>query len=258
MRPLIGVPCRTGVRGENAEKPVYYSNKSYIHAVESAGGVPVIIPILNDHEILRSLLGRLDGLLLSGGIDVHPNMYKEEAAVDLGETDPELDKLELYLARWAWQEDMPTLGICRGMQLMNISLGGNLYQDLDTGYEGDLLKHANWHLPRNEIIHSVTIAPDSRMRQILGVDKILVNSLHHQAIKQPGKGVVTSGLAEDGIVELIEIPERSFMLGTQCHPEELYADNPVWSRLFRSFVDASANKTQQQPAIRPSAMPVSA
>ncbi|GCE31439.1 gamma-glutamyl-gamma-aminobutyrate hydrolase [Dictyobacter alpinus] len=258
MRPLIGVPSRTGVRGENAEKPVYYSNKSYIHAVESAGGVPVIIPIMNDYESLRSLLFRLDGLLLSGGIDVHPNTYKEEATIDLSETDAELDKLELSLAHWAWQEDIPTLGICRGMQLMNVSLGGSLYQDLATGYEGDLLKHANWQLPRNETVHSVSITPGSRMREVLGVDKILVNSLHHQAVKNLGKGIVASGLAEDGIVELLEIPERSFMLAAQCHPEELYSDNPVWSRLFQAFVDASSDKMGRQMDTLASVMRASA
>ncbi|GCE24024.1 gamma-glutamyl-gamma-aminobutyrate hydrolase family protein [Dictyobacter kobayashii] len=245
MRPLIGIPCRTGVRGENAEKPVYYSNQSYVHAVESAGGVPIIIPIMNDYESLRSLLSRLDGLLLSGGIDVHPSTYKEEAIAAISETDPALDKLELHLARWAYQEDMPTLGICRGMQLMNVARGGTLYQDLDTGYENGL-QHANWHLPRNQTIHSVSIDPDSRMYQILGSDEVLVNSLHHQAVKKLGDGVAASGLAEDGIIELLELPERTFMLGTQCHPEELYHDNPIWARLFRSFVEASIEKMSLQ------------
>lgn len=245
MRPLIGIPCRTGVRGENAEKPVYYSNQSYIHAVESAGGVPILIPIMNDYENLRSLLSRLDGLLLSGGIDVHPSTYREEAIAAVEETDPALDKLELHLARWAYQEDIPTLGICRGMQLMNVARGGTLYQDLDTGYVNSL-RHANWHLPRNQTIHSVSIAPDSRMHQILGTDKVLVNSLHHQAVKKLGDGIIASGLAEDGIIELLEMPERAFMLATQCHPEELYRDNALWSRLFRSFVEASIDKMSQQ------------
>ncbi|GLV55286.1 gamma-glutamyl-gamma-aminobutyrate hydrolase [Dictyobacter sp. S3.2.2.5] len=248
MRPLIGIPCRTGVRGANAEKPVYYSNQSYIHAVESAGGVPVLIPIMNDYDNLRSLLSRLDGLLLSGGIDVHPSTYKEEVIAAIEETDPALDKLELHLARWAYQEDIPTLGICRGMQLMNVSRGGTLYQDLDSLYENGL-RHANWHLPRNQTIHSVSVDPDSKMYQILGSDTVLVNSLHHQAVKKLGDGIIASGLAEDGIIELLEFPERTFMLATQCHPEELYRDNATWSRLFRSFVEASIDKMSQQVGV---------
>jgi putative glutamine amidotransferase len=245
MRPLIGILCRTGVRGENLEKPIYYSNKSYIHAVESAGGIPVLIPILKDFDSLHALLSRLDGLLLSGGIDVHPVAYQEEARAELTETDLELDKLELVLARWAWQEDMPMLGICRGMQVLNVALGGTLYQDLATQYPKSL-QHANGNLPRNQVVHSVDIVPDSRIRQVLGVDDVMVNSIHHQAVKELGKGIVASGFAEDGVVELLEVPERSFMLAVQSHPEELYHDYPVWTRLFRAFVVACSEKMDQQ------------
>lgn len=257
MRPLIGIPCRAGVRGENSEKPVYYSNKSYVHAVESAGGVPVLIPIMKDFDSLHTLLSRLDGLLFSGGIDVHPVAYQEEVKAKITETDLGLDKLELVLARWAWQEDMPTLGICRGMQLLNVALGGTLYQDLATDYPKSL-PHANGDLPRNQTVHSVDIMPDSRMRQVLGVDNVMVNSLHHQAVKKLGKGIVASGLAEDGIVELLEVPERSFMLAVQSHPEELYRDYPVWTRLFRAFVVACSTKMDQQLATAPSELSASA
>ena len=241
MRPLIGIPCRAAIRSNHPEKPVYYSNKSYVQAVESAGGVPVLIPMMKDLENLHALLSHLDGLLLSGGIDVHPSSYQEEVDAALSETDPELDKPELVLARWALQEDIPTLGICRGMQLINVALGGTLYQDLETGYQ-DGLQHANWSLPRNQLIHSVSIDPKSQMRQVLGVDKVMVNSLHHQAVKELGKGVLASGKAEDGIVELLEIPDRTYMLATQCHPEELYRDNPVWMHLFRGLIKACEKK----------------
>jgi putative glutamine amidotransferase len=257
MHPLIGIPCRASVRGENSEKPIYYSNKSYVHAVESAGGIPVLIPILKDFDSLHALLSRLDGLLLSGGIDVHPAAYQEEVQVELTETDPELDKLELVLARWAWQEDMPTLGICRGMQILNVALGGTLYQDLATDYPKGL-QHANGNLPRNQTVHSVAIAPDSRIRQVLGVDNVMVNSIHHQAVKELGKGIVASGFAEDGIIELLEVPERSFMLAAQNHPEELYHDYPVWTRLFRAFVVACSAKMDQQADVAPAELSASA
>lgn len=257
MRPLIGIPCRAAVRGSNPEKPVYYSNQSYVHAIENAGGVPVLIPIMKDFDSLHTLLARLDGLLLSGGIDLHPSAYQEEVQATLTETDTELDKLELVLARWAYQEDVPTLGICRGMQLLNVALGGTLYQDLASGHESTV-QHANGSLPRNQIIHSIAITPESRIHQVLGVGDVMVNSIHHQAIKKLGKGMTVSGVAEDGIIEFIEVPERSFMLAIQSHPEELYKDYPIWTRLFRAFVVASSQKMDQQLETAPSELSVSA
>ena len=155
----------------------------------------------------------------------------------LGETNPKLDELELALAQWALQEDVPTLGICRGMQLLNVALGGNLFQDLDSQYPGSL-KHPNWELPRNTLIHTVRIERGSRMEKILGSHEIEVNSLHHQATKEPGNGVRISGYADDGVAEMMEIPDHRFMVAAQCHPEEMYDDSPIWPRLFQAFIDA--------------------
>lgn len=244
MRPLIGIPCHAGV-GASSDRPIFFNNKAYVGAVERAGGVPILIPILDDLNGLQTLLPRLDGLLLSGGIDVDPRHYQEEPHPMLGETNPELDELELALARWATQEDMPTLGICRGMQLLNVARGGNLYQDLASQYPGSL-KHPNWELPRNTVVHKVSIDSGSRMAEILGTHEVSVNSLHHQGAKEPGKGVVISGRAEDGVAELLEIPEQRFMMAAQCHPEEMYADEPMWARLFHAFIEASAKPVVKQ------------
>lgn len=236
MRPLIGIPCHAGLRAET-DRPIYYNNRTYIHAVERAGGVPILIPIFDDLSGLQALLPRLDGLLLSGGIDVDPRYYQEEPHPMLGVTNPQLDELELALAQWALQEDVPTLGICRGMQLLNVALGGNLFQDLDSQYPGSL-KHPNWELPRNTLIHTVRIDHGSRIEKILGAHEIKVNSLHHQATKDLGNGVQISGYADDGVAEMMEVPDHRFMVAAQCHPEELYDDNPMWVRLFQAFVDA--------------------
>lgn len=236
MRPLVGIPCRAGVRGE-AKRPVYHGNQAYVHAVENAGGIPILIPFMEDQASLYSLLPRLDGILLPGGIDVHPHQYKEEVHEAVKESDPQLDALELILARWAWQNDLPMLGICRGMQVLNVSRGGTLYQDLSAQVPSDI-PHSNWDQPRSAINHDITVEPGSRMDQILGERVIAVNSLHHQAVKDPGEGLVVSGRAPDGVIELIEAPERRFVLAAQCHPEELYKDHPVWVRLFAAFVDA--------------------
>jgi putative glutamine amidotransferase len=216
---------------------MYYSNKTYAQAIEDAGGVPLLIPIIKDLRVLSSLLAHIDGLLLPGGIDIHPSNYQEETHPALRETDVQLDELELSLARWALREDIPTLGICRGLQMLNVALDGTLYQDLASEGMGSV-QHANWGLQPNKIIHRVQIEPGSQMEEVLGVREIAVNSLHHQAIKEPGKGVFISGRSEDDIIESLELPERSFVMAVQCHPEELYIEQPVWTRLFKAFIDA--------------------
>lgn len=244
MHPLIGIPCRAGLRAE-VNRPMYYSNKTYIHAIEDAGGVPVLIPIIKDMQILSALLQHLDGLLLPGGIDIHPSNYQEEAHAALRETDVQLDELELRLARWALREDIPTLGICRGLQLLNVALGGTLHQDLASEGVGSL-RHANWDLQPNKVIHSVQVEPGSRMEEVLGVQELAVNSLHHQAIKEPGKGISVSGRSEDNIIELMELPGRSFVMAVQCHPEELYTEQPVWARLFSAFINECIKRKAYQ------------
>jgi putative glutamine amidotransferase len=238
MRPLIGIPCHAGER-KDTSRPIYYNNRTYIHAVEHAGGTPVLIPRLDDLDGLRTLLPHLNGLLLSGGVDIEPHYYHETPHPLLGETDPQLDAMELALAHYALERDLPTLGVCRGMQLLNVALGGSLYQDLLSQCPRSL-RHANADLPRNTIIHNVQIERGSRMEEILGTCEVAANSLHHQAVKQPGKNVRITGRAEDGVAELMEVPGQRFMLAAQCHPEELYAEHPAWSRLFQAFVDACA------------------
>jgi putative glutamine amidotransferase len=247
MRPLIGIPCHAGRRAET-DRPIYYNNRSYIHAVERAGGMPILIPILDDLSGLEVLLPRLDGVLISGGIDVDPRYYQEDPHPLLGETNPHLDELEIDIVRWVVHNNVPTLGICRGMQLMNIALGGTLYQDLSADIPGSL-RHANWDLPRNKLIHLVNLKPGSQLEAILGVRELPVNSLHHQSVKEPGNGVVVTGCAEDGVAEMLEVPGLRFMMAVQCHPEELYAEQSVWSRLFGTFIDAcKSHDFRAQPA----------
>lgn len=236
MRPLIGIPCHAGLRAET-ERPIYYNNRTYANVVERAGGTPILIPILDDLESLDTLLPRLDGFLISGGIDVDPHRYDEEPHPLLGETNPQLDKLEIRLIQWALKHRKPTLGICRGMQVMNVALGGTLYQDLNVDIPG-CLRHANWDLPRNKLVHHVDVVPGSRTESVLGVQELFVNSLHHQAVKEPGENVFISGCSEDGVAETLEVSGHPFMMAVQCHPEELYAEHEIWQRAFSTFVNA--------------------
>ena len=236
MRPLIGIPCHADFRAGTG-RPIYCNNRTYVHAVEGAGGVPILIPLLDNLSSLDTLLPRLDGLLLPGGVDVRPDYYGEEPHPLLDDGDRKLDELELTLANWALQEDIPTLGVCRGMQLLNVAMGGSLYQDLLNQCPGSI-QHCNRDLPRTHIAHRVYVEAGSRMDKILGTHEFWVNSLHHQAVKTPGKGVRISGRAEDGVAELLEAPEYRFMMAVQCHPEEIYTKEPACARLFSAFVQA--------------------
>jgi putative glutamine amidotransferase len=248
MRPLIGIPCYAGIH-EETHRPIYCGNRAYTHAVEAAGGVAVLIPLVHDTSILDVLVERLDGLLFAGGEDVQPSLYGEHPHHLLGAVDLHRDEIELALANWAIERDMPTLGICRGMQLLNVALGGSLYQDIGAQVESSF-KHSHKDQPRNWIAHTIEIEPGSQMERILGANEVWVNSLHHQAVKQPGKGVIISGHAEDGVAELLEVPNRRFMVAVQGHPEEIYTHETVWSRVFSAFVSAcEANMTRKAKSV---------
>jgi putative glutamine amidotransferase len=244
MRPLIGIPCHALIRAETG-RPIYANNRAYVHAVESAGGLPILIPMINDLTILTALLSRMDGLLLPGGIDLHPSRYGEEVHPLTEEADLELDEFEIRLASLAFQQDIPVLGICRGMQLINVVLGGSLYQDIDDQYP-DSIGHTHRNLPRTHIAHRITVDPGSRMETILGTREMMVNSLHHQAIKDPGKGVCITGRAPDGMAELLEVSGYRFVMAAQSHPEEIYVVEPAFKRLFSAFVQASSSRMDEE------------
>jgi len=238
MRPVIGIPCQADFRA-GSQRPIYGNNRTYVHAVESAGGLPILIPMLNDIAKLEDLLPRLDGILFSGGIDIQPGLYGEQKHPATDMFDPQLDAFETALLNWALQEDIPILGVCRGMQLLNVVLGGTLYQDIADQYTTDL-NHCQRDLPRTELTHRVIIEQGSQTEQVLGTQQFSINSLHHQAIKMPGKGVRISGRAEDGLAELLEVPAHRFALGIQGHPEEIHSDVPACFNLFQGFVNACA------------------
>src|SRR5260370_16447853 len=203
MRPLIGIPCYALIRVETG-RPIYAGNRAYVHAVESAGGVPILIPMINDLNILTALLTRLDGLLLPGGIDVHPSRYGEEVHPLTEEADLERDEFEIALVSWAFQEDMPVLGVCRGMQLINVVLGGSLYQDIDDQYP-DSIGHTHRNLPRTHLAHRISVDPSSRMEKILATQVVWVYSLNHQTINVLGKSVPLSSPAPHVFPALLQI-----------------------------------------------------
>lgn len=234
--PLIGLPTLSIPPGP--KPPRYGINQSYVNALAAAGCAPVLIPILDDDERLRAIYERLDGIVFAGGADVAPHEYGEELIDNLNVVEPERDRVELRLARWAFDDDLPTLGICRGQQLLNVALGGTLYQDLI--HQGaTTMEHSDADgRPRNKLMHRVRLDPGSRLAQLIDETIVDVNSLHHQAVKDVAPSLHVTGTADDGVIEAVESPDRRFLIAVQWHPEEI-DDVPWVRRLFAGFTQAA-------------------
>lgn len=232
--PLILMPARR----ESLSGAAYDAVRStYTDSISAHGGIPVIAPPVGTEDI-ESLLDSVDGLYLPGGVDVDPAHYGEDPAPQLGAVDRLLDEFELGLARAAFDRDMPILGICRGMQVIAVALGGALYQDLPTLLPG--MNHEVREHGRDHLAHDTRLAARSRLARILGTDRVKVNTLHHQGVRAVPSCLSAAGWSDDGLVEALEAPDRRYVLSVQCHPEELWnATQPCFSRLFASFVDVS-------------------
>lgn len=239
-RPLIGIPAASLEPPPNPGALYYQFSGNYPAALAACGALPVIIPLGLPEELLRDLFERLDGLLLAGGVDIAPAEYGEAPHPQLGRVDAARDATELTIARWALATDLPILGICRGIQSLNVAAGGTLYQDLLAQYPG-AMQHAYrpaespWERPT----HRVRVAEGSRLAAVFGATGLAVNSFHHQAVKQPAPGFSPVAWAEDGVIEGIEKPDRRFVVGVQWHPEGMFRSDPLARRLFAAFVDAA-------------------
>jgi putative glutamine amidotransferase len=177
-------------------------------------------------------------MCLPGGPDVEPTLYGEETRADCAvEVDSELDCAEMLLARWALEADKPVLAICRGAQVLNVALGGTLWQDVGT--QGATEHNHSQDGSRQELTHNIDVTPDSRLHAIAGAKLVDVNSMHHQALRDLGRDLVVTARAHDGLVEAVEHPGRRFVVGLQCHPEELYLERDWARRLFADFVAAA-------------------
>jgi putative glutamine amidotransferase len=232
MTPLIGIPCRA----TDDPAPRFFNNQSYVRALEAAGGSAVLIPLLADQAALRAIYERLDGVLLAGGGDVEPDRYGDpERHPTLFGLDPAQDEVETTLVNWALADGRPLLAICRGIQVLNVAIGGTLWQDVPSQRPSDV-DHPGKDRPRADVNHLVTIAPQSRLAAIVGDEPLGVNSFHHQAIRQLASGFAVTALAPDGVIEAIESPDSRFVLGVQFHPEEMWSVSERLARLFRAFV----------------------
>jgi len=235
MRPMIGVSGKLTVidRIDGV-----YLGAGYTNGVAEAGGIPVVIPYLENEEDVRALAQRLDGLLLSGGVDMGALEMGEEPIQEQGEVCPERDWIEAILFDEMQKQGKPVLGICRGMQMINILMGGKVYQDIKSQKQGELLQHSQ-RAPHWYGSHSVQIVPDTLTHQIFGEERLAVNTYHHQAVSLPAPGLRTTATAPDGVIEAIERDgDGPFLVGVQWHPELMWRKNRTFLRLFTAFVDA--------------------
>ncbi len=236
---VVGIPLRPF--SVNNVPPKLALNRAYFDALENAGADVVPIPIQRDSNRLHFHYELLDALVLPGGADVEPRRYGAVARDDANlYLMPELDDAELELVRWAIADNMPVLAICRGIQVLNVACGGTLWQDLQV--EGATQKSHDRE-PRDLLAHGLEVEPDSLLARTLGATRIQVNSLHHQAIRELGSSLRAVARSDDGLIEGVELPGHRFVVGVQCHPEEL-AEKERWaSRLFETLVEAAEPKS---------------
>lgn len=245
MKPLIGICANylsndaagmaAGIGAKNQEWQLLADD--YIVAIERAGGVPVILPVTEDLETITPLLQKLDGILFSGGSDIDPNYYGEYPRFGLGLIEPRRDSHEVKLAqKILYETTLPILGICRGMQLLTVATGGTLYQDLHS-QKPEGINHSVPKALRHHAFHPVRIDKESMLYDIYQVEELGVNSFHHQAVKELGKGFKATMTAPDGIVEGMEWEQDRFVVAVQWHPEMMEGPVETIRPLFTTFVD---------------------
>ncbi|KYC79799.1 MULTISPECIES: gamma-glutamyl-gamma-aminobutyrate hydrolase family protein [Heyndrickxia] len=228
MKPVIGITC-------SANQTSQYLADDYIKAVRMAGGVPVLLPAGGEADI-PLLLSKTDGILLSGGGDVDPSWFGEEPVPGLGEIEPGRDAFEIALCRFAIQADVPILAICRGIQILAVASGGDMFQDIYSQGKPPLLQHKQ-RAARSHLSHTVHVLSGSLLEKWAGSETMKVNSFHHQAVRTVKAPLMVSARAPDGIIEAVENRNARFMIGVQWHPEALAAiKDPVSLKIFSAFI----------------------
>ena len=222
QRPIIGITTQTlqAIDGiPSALPPSVVMNQRYYEAVAAAGGAPILIPLLEDLDALRATYEACAGILIPGGVDMDPATYGEGPHERLGRIDPARDRVELQLTHWAVADRKPLLGLCRGLQVINVNFGGTLYQDIPTQVPS-AVRHL--HLDQyDQQFHDMRLLPGTRLASLYpGVERAAINSIHHQAVKDLGRHLIVEARSDpDGLVEAIRWNGPSFVFGMQWHPE---------------------------------------
>jgi len=225
-------------------------SQRYIRSLSAVGALPWMIPLVGDEpETMRGIYEELDGIFLPGGADIDPANYGEERHARCDRGDPARDEVELALVKWALVDHKPVLGVCRGLQLVNLAAGGTLYQDLAEQMPGSI-KHDYFpfggRYARDYLAHDVQIAENTKLAEIYGSGAVKVNSMHHQGIRRLGSNLLASAVAPDGLVEGIESTDGFYLVAVQWHPEVLVDNCPRTQRLFESFIEAASDFRDQQ------------
>lgn len=241
MKPVIGVTpdFNAGDRTDmGGREPTYFLRARYIRAIEELGGIPLILPLMESPVARRRLLDSVDGLLLTGsGPDLPPRLYGERQRFPFPLVSERRANFELDLVHQARTRDLPLLGICGGMQTVNVACGGSLFQDIPSQVQ-QALEHRQ-KAKATHVSHSVTVAPKSLLKTIVKQAKLMVNSSHHQSVKTVAPSLIASAVAPDGIVEAVESPSHRFLLAIQWHPEFLFERHRPHRRLFEALLRAA-------------------
>ena len=238
MQPIIGI---TTLEAKNPDGlPTVVLLQAYIHAIMQAGGVPVLIPSMLAEQGWDVLYKRLDGVLFSGGGDIAPEHFNGENHLRIAGIEPLRDTIELNLLHAVVNDGKPFLGICRGIQTVNVGLGGTLYEHLGEQFPREI-DHTYPSTMRTQLVHEVKIEEGTRIAEVVGEPILKVNSLHHQGLRDVAPELRITGYAPDGLVEAVELPDHPFGLAVQWHPEWLTDQQPT-RNLFKAFVEAAENK----------------
>lgn len=243
-RPLIGISAEI----VQPEQPPFFSDKLapheytstlFMNAVLAAGGMPVIIANSSDEAVIAEYIDRCDGILIPGGEDVQPKLFGSDEEANPAYLSPERDAMEIPLARLAVEADMPLFAICRGMQVLNVALGGTLSMDVYSQTPAPGMHIWRHHAVLRHPAHEVNVDKGSRLFDYLGGrERVQVNSSHHCCLKRVADGLSVVGRSTDGIIEAVDVEDRTFCLGVQWHPEYMWENDEAQMSLWRAFVDA--------------------
>ncbi|MDD4191562.1 MAG: gamma-glutamyl-gamma-aminobutyrate hydrolase family protein, partial [Mangrovibacterium sp.] len=236
-KPMIGVLPQF-----DAKENRIWVSPPYMNAIIEAGGLPVLLPFIKSKKDIKMLAEKFDGFLFTGGQDVNPSLYGQPLCDCSNEISPKRDQLEENLLKVIIKENKPVLGICRGMQLINVVLGGTLYQDILVSEKIGMTLQHNQKTPPEIPVHEISVLENTLLFQILGKEKISVNSLHHQGIQELAEGLLPAATSVDDLVEAVQIKDLDFGIAVQWHPELLLGTDANARKLFTAFVKASGKR----------------
>lgn len=239
-QPVIGI-----TPSHNLENGNIRMSPDYLKAIKTAGGLPLLLPLDLDTESLNHVVQLCDGFLFSGGPDIHPFYLGEDTHINCGQVSPKRDALEFALLPLVMEAKKPILGICRGAQVINTVLGGDLYQDIPSQTERSFPVCHNQPFEGWLAAHHVAVREGSRLYRIAGNSlEISVNSFHHQAVRKIGEGLTVAAVSPDGIAEALEMPDYPYLLALQWHPERMWENDPTSAQVFKSFIEACCSEDQ--------------